>query len=239
MADLKKINPLPFLKWTGSRILWHSQVLFTHLGLYHKCDLSRLKSFKDIHRGKTAFLVGSGPSVRLEDLEKLGDPITFCFNRFHLAYESLTFRPTYTVTADLGMIRDFGAEIIEKSEGTVFVASQTRPGLPGEFTWLNIKITAPPLSFSKKIYHHAALGGSSLMIAIQLGYYMGIKNFILYGVDHNFNYTIVDPPPENRYIAATGDDNHFIKNYRSGKPWCQPNIQMIEKTFLWADRYLR
>ncbi|MCP5107720.1 MAG: hypothetical protein GY950_30310 [bacterium] len=236
---IRKLNPVYICRWLVSKAIWNSRVLLTYLGLFSNCDRARLEKLKNIHHGRTAFLIGNGPSVKPGDLEKLQNEVTFCFNRFHLAYDMFTFRPKYTVSADIGMIGDFGVRIVQESAGTVFLADKKRPGIPGEFTWIGAKYQGPPLVFSKKIYHHVAIGGSSLVTALQLGYFMGIRHFILYGVDHDFHYSEKPEKTDNDYRSAVGDDNHFIKNYRSGKPWCPPHMEMIEKSLVWADRFLR
>ena len=137
------------------------------------------------------------------------------------------------------MIRDFGPQIVSESEGTVFLGYQTRPNITGDFIWISAKYKSPPLVFSKKIYHHVVVGGSSLVVAIQLGYFMGIKHFVLYGVDHYFKYNSICSSMGSEYCTAMGDENHFIKNYRSGKSWCPPQLENIEKSLCWADRFLR
>ena len=45
-----------------------------------------LKRFKDIHVGEVCFVIGNGPSLTAEDLEKLSqkDIPTFAFNRIFL-----------------------------------------------------------------------------------------------------------------------------------------------------------
>jgi hypothetical protein len=236
---IKKLTPIYVGKWIGSKIRWHTQILLTYLGLFSNCDRSELDKFKNKHTGQVGYLIGSGPSVRVEDLEKLGNRITFCCNRFHLAYHMMSFRPLYTVSADFDMIRDFGSQIVSESEGTIFLGYQTRPHITGNFIWINAKYKSSPLVFSKKIYHHVVVGGSSLVVAIQLGYFMGIKHFVLYGVDHDFKYKIIRSSTGPEYCTAVGDDNHFIKNYRSGKSWCPPQMETIEKSLCWADRFLR
>jgi hypothetical protein len=233
------MNPVYLCKQVGSKIQWHVQVLLTYLGLYANCDQAKLDRFKNKHTGQVGYLIGSGPSVRVEDLEKLKGKVTFCFNRFHLAYEKMTFRPLYTVSADFGMIRDFGSQIVNESEGTVFLVSRSRPEIDGDFIWVGAKYQAPSLVFSRKIYHHIVIGGSSLVAAIQLGYFMGIKQFVLYGVDHDFKYSTPEKPSDNNYCTAVGDENHFIKNYRSGKAWCPPQVEVIETSLRRADRFLR
>ena len=236
---IKKLNPLYICKWIGNKILWHSQIFLTYLELFTRCDHSKLDKLKNIHQGRIGFLIGNGPSVRVDDLEKLNNRITFCFNRFHLAYDIMSFRPVYTVSADFDMIRDFGSQIVRESEGTVFLGDKTRPNITGDFIWISAKYKSPPLVFSKKIYHHAVVGGSSLVVALQLGYFMGIKHFVLYGVDHDFKYKTIQNSTDKEHCTAVGDDNHFIKNYRSGKPWCPPRVEEIEKSLRWADRFLR
>ena len=39
--------------------------------------------------------------------------------------------------------------------------------------------------------------------------------------------------------SAYGEGNHFIKNYRSDKPWCPPETKLIEEAFQVCDQFLR
>jgi hypothetical protein len=81
-------------------------------------------------------------------------------------------------------------------------------------------------------------GGGTLIAAIQIGYFLGVRKFVLYGVDHNFDFK-TEENAEDEFRSASGDDNHFIKNYRSGKNWCPPAMQLIEDSFSYADEMLR
>lgn len=78
-------------------------------------------------------------------------------------------------------------------------------------------------------------GGGTLIAAIQLGHHMGIREFYLYGVDHNFAYDKND----DKQNDAKGDGNHFIKNYRSGKTWQSPKMELVEEAFMKSDIILR
>ena len=96
----------------------------------------RILALKNRHRGQLCVLVGNGPSVRIEDIEKLKDCVTFCCNRFYLAYEQhpeMTFRPTYTISADQTMMDDFGEEMEAKCESTLFLVSNETIRLPGDY----------------------------------------------------------------------------------------------------------
>jgi len=197
----------------------------------------KLAALKGKHLGRVAFLIGNGPSVRIPDLERLEDEVTFCCNRFYLAYEKMAFRPTYTICADRQMIEDFGAEIVARSESVTFLVSERPPGISGDYIWLRFK-HSEPMVFSQQIYDHVMTGGGTLIAAMQLGYFMGLTRFLLYGVDHDFEFA-KDSQAKANLRSASGDGNHFIENYRSGKPWTPPVTELIEESFQICDRLLR
>jgi hypothetical protein len=175
--------------------------------------------------------------VRIEDLERLQQEVTFCFNRFYLAYDRMPFRPTYTLAADLQFLQDFSGDFLALSAGSIFIATRERPRIRGNYIWLRAR-NSNPIRFSKNAYRCVELGGSVLIPAIQLGFFMGIREFYLYGVDHDFKYEI-DESEGDKWRRAAGDDNHFIKNYRSGAKWCPPETSYIERSFEICDRFLR
>jgi len=78
-------------------------------------------------------------------------------------------------------------------------------------------------------------GGGTLIGALQLGYHMGIREFYLYGIDHNFSFE----GNNDKQNDAKGDGNHFIKNYRSGKSWQSPKIELVEEAFIKCDQALK
>ncbi len=66
----------------------------------------RLLSLLDSHRGKRCFVVGNGPSLKIDDLDKLTGEITFASNRIFLAFEETQWRPTYYTMCDAVVGRD-------------------------------------------------------------------------------------------------------------------------------------
>ncbi|MBJ3778779.1 motility associated factor glycosyltransferase family protein [Acuticoccus mangrovi] len=215
--------------------LGQKYTLFSSIAPQAHPSTARLQALKDTLAGQTAWIIGNGPSVRLEDLDRLGDAVTFCFNRFHLAYENTTLRPRFTISADQQMIEDFGDEILDRSSGTVFFAHSSPPSLTGDYLWLR-QVPGFPSLFSKNAPYRVAPGGASAYVALQVAYYMGIRKFYFYGTDFKFTFD-KNGDSKDRFRAATGDGNHFIKNYRSGKAWCPPSIQNILPSF-YAARLL-
>ncbi|MBO1076293.1 glycosyltransferase [Roseomonas marmotae] len=194
-----------------------------------------LAAMKDRHRGQAAWLIGNGPSVRTEDLDALRGRLTFSFNRFHLAYPRTRLRPTYTVTGDRQMIEDFGEQIVAESGNTVFLAHEEHPAVEGDYIWLRQLAVYPPL-FCRQPDRLVSPGGSSLYVAMQLGYWMGVRRFYLYGAD--FRFVFETERGGDAFRIARGEGNHFIPGYRGGRPWCPPSLRDIAASFHIARRLM-
>jgi glycosyltransferase involved in cell wall biosynthesis len=200
-------------------------------GPYRPSSL-RLGQFAGRHEGQAAWLIGNGPSVRPEDLDRLAGRLTFAFNRFYLAHPQTSLRPTYTVAGDTQMIEDFGQNIIDESGGTVLIANPAPPGLLGDYIWVRQATLYPPL-FSRAADRIVCSGGSTPYVAMQIAYFMGVRKFYFYGADFSFSFHS-SGEASDKFRTASGDGNHFIANYRAGKPWCPPSFKDIAASFLTA-----
>ena len=202
-----------------------SAIVGNTIGFYLLPWQRQLEKYKNVHKGETAFLIGNGPSVRTEDLDKLTDRITFCCNKFYMSYNSHSLRPTYTVSADDKMIKDFGDDIVKNSAGQVWFCSAFRPDIKEKnYNWVYMqseRLRLVESEIQKGVCHM----GATLLAALQIGYYMGIRDFVLYGVDHNFQYVSEDK------LTSNTEGNHFISNYREGKSWFVPDTLLIESSF--------
>lgn len=63
----------------------------------HSLEVVQLRKYKDIYKGqhKRAFVVATGPSLTMEDLDKLKNEITFSVNGVFQLYDRTDWRPTY------------------------------------------------------------------------------------------------------------------------------------------------
>jgi hypothetical protein len=195
-----------------------------------KDKYSFLKEFENIHKNRKAIILGNGPSVKIEDLEKLALSgfIIFAANRIHLVYPKTSFRPNYVVSSDDQVISEFGSEIKNSNQNVFF--SQTNTLFKDKHILLHFR---RPFKFYPNPYKGLSSGGGSLFIAIQLAYFMGIRKMYLYGVDHHFKFTY------DKTGMTSGEGNHFIPNYRSNKKWIPPRTKLIESSFAICDEYLR
>ena len=66
-------------------------------------------------------------------------------------------------------------------------------------------------------------------MALQIGAYLGVNKWYFYGTDFTFNFSTENKA--DKFKRASGDNNHFIKNYRGGKNWCPPAIDNILSGF--------
>lgn len=192
-----------------------------------------LAALKGRHVGKRGWIIGNGPSVRLDDLERIpkGD-VVFCFNRFYLSYGDCSLREDYVVSADTLMIRDFGQEMIDISTGLpLFCTSPAgTTHLSGKFVELIPGGHSVPL-FSLDPLEYVNIGGSSVYVALQTAHYMGIRDIVLYGLDYSFTFNL-RRDPRFPFPVSFEDGNHFIKSYRGAKPWCPPTWRDIAAGFL-------
>jgi hypothetical protein len=202
------------------------------LFMRRKCNWT--DSFYNRHIGQKAVIIGNGPSVDTFELERLGNCITFAMNRFHLCYSATSFRPNYTVVVDNQMLADFGHEIVKNSVKPIFVSNYSLSKKTKESYFiplLNVnQFQFRSLHLSK--YLHS--GDSVVITAIQLAWLMGIKEIFLYGVDHRFDFNKTCKETGK----VTGGSNHFIPNYRGGKAWYPPKIDVIEEAFSACQEFI-
>lgn len=198
----------------------------------------RLLELKDRFRGRRAFLIGNGPSLKMEDLEALKDEITFASNKIFLAYESTTWRPDVYCMCDEVVARNNREKVLELPHIKVF-ADSVRKYLwddPGA-CFVNPKQSRDDQGALTgwDLIRGANAGHSVLNLSIKVAYWMGIREIYIIGADHHF----VVPETKtgerimnNEVIVSTGEINHFHPAYRpAGETWTVPKLAEIEADF--------
>lgn len=170
-----------------------------------------LRKYKSIHKGKRIWLIGNGPSLRIEDLEILHEhqEISFGFNNVYKAFNRTNWRPTYIATTDPRTMVSNLKLIKQHFSNPVFAADRylTGGGVPFipdvEYVHLNEESYYPNMpDFSEDIERQVFLGCTSVYdIGMQFAVYMGASEVYLLGVDNTQTKDITD------------ERNHFIKDY--------------------------
>lgn len=169
-----------------------------------------LSVYKERHKGKRIFVIGNGPSLRIEDLNKLHENKEICIgsNRIYRVYKKTYWRADYIGIGDL---RGICHEEILQLGKTVFLADND----------LHIPLTEckynPDIhyfhqirelfypnrarfsnDFTKGFYSGATI---TYDFGIQLAAYLGAGEIYLLGVDNSY-------PTEGNW-----KNNHFMEDY--------------------------
>ncbi len=73
---------------------------------FFDAESERISKLKDRHKGERCFIVCTGPSLTIEDLEKLNNEYTFGVNSIVDAYDLTEWRPTYYTVIDSYAFKD-------------------------------------------------------------------------------------------------------------------------------------
>src|SRR3990170_3289750 len=107
---LKSALPIPVLQFarnTYDAFRRIPELPAAYLHPWRRESIKRLAALKDIHKGKRAFVIGNGPSLKQTDLSKLKNEITFGMNRIYLAFPYWGFTTTYFCSINDLVIEQF------------------------------------------------------------------------------------------------------------------------------------
>lgn len=241
--SLKKMMPAPL--WRFARTSYDSikrmpELPAAYLHPWRQESIRRLARLKDVHKGKRAFVVANGPSLKYTDMSKLRNEITFGMNRIYLMFPQLGFTTTYlTVVNDL-VIEQTATDLANLSLPK-FLAWRSRRHFPADLprrqvpTFLYTSYTGP--HFSTNVRGRVWEGATVTNVILQLAFHMGFQQVILIGVDHN--YTATGKP--NTTVVSQGDDpNHFSPSYfGKGFRWQLPDLETSEVGYAMAREAYR
>lgn len=168
--------------------------------------------YHDSEKGRTAVLIGNGPSLTTLDLRRFASHVTIGCNKLFLMDRKYRFRPTHYVLEDRLVIEDC-AEVLATYRGSV-------RWLPVDRFGRNVADAYYPLWRSYQSYPQFSLqflddvytGWSVLYVMLQLAVFLGIKRIVLVGVDG----IKALPPAEFDGPVATSlgrDTDHFDPAY--------------------------
>jgi hypothetical protein len=175
-------------------------------GIYPTEDERRLSRLKNAHAGRRCFVVGNGPSLRLQDLTPLRDEITFVTNFFPLHPQCALICPTYYCVSDSGFFqgttRGFHPELYRvltqrARSAAKFFPRRFKAALrrSGQFADQVVYYVGHDLSYETSDGHpvHANVfgetyGGCSVVIdyCLPMAGLMGIRDVYLLGCDCDY-----------------------------------------------------
>lgn len=175
-----------------------------------KTDKSKIASYKGIHRRKRCFIIGTGPSLTMEDLNTLHMHREICIgtNKIFLAFDKTDWRPNYYFISDWVQSSQYAEEIGKLKISNKFVSNLSVDFWDSPYSTGSIcfnlyqsfyETEMPPFSFdaSEKIVQGMTVSYESLQLAV----YMGFSEIYYLGVDFDYSRKMI-----------TGE-NHFTNNY--------------------------
>lgn len=203
----------------------------------------RMKRFKNKHQKSRAFIIGNGPSLRADDLNKLINEITFTSNKIYLIFDRTDWRPTYYCVEDSLVAQQNIKEINEIQGPRKLFPKRFREWLPDRIPgavyfnllWTDFYPGKP--KFSKEAFPTFYWGSTVTYTHMQLAAYMGITTVYLLGVDFYFKL----PPGfsiNDKILVSSGEANHFHPDYRKkGEEWHAPNLAVQLQSYTAAKEF--
>lgn len=201
-----------------------------------------LKQYHDIHKGKRCFIVATGPSLSVDDLNKLKDEYTISMNSIYVSYSNTTWRPNYYVIQDPFVYEKICMELDNRDYDGMFIGSIIAEQFelitgsnvnlfPLDLIWQQIPNKAYHTKFSRDIYSRVYSGYNVAYSALQIAVYMGFSEIYLLGADCNYlgdkKYFAEDNKRgEERYFTKkfyTANTDKFILAYQVAKEYADKN----------------
>ncbi len=155
----------------------------------------QIAKFKDIHRSRPGFILGTGPSINQQDISPLRHHITFGVNGIARMCEAWGFETTYFALTD-PTVAAHNPDFLERPRGAIKFALADLDcarynALPLRFLGM--------MGFSPDPGQGVYVGGTVVFTAIQLAFHMGCDPVYMLGCDLDYSgaqarcYTEDDP----------------------------------------------
>lgn len=184
-----------YIKWCPALSKFTYNMLYNWLAVKERRanieETERLKSLKGIHKGERCFIIGTGPSLKIMDLETLKNEYTFAPNRIYELMDVTDWHPTYYMCQDHTIITTFTDKIKMINSELCFLPINYKNNFKDSryrFFVLREKQYYPgDALFSKDVSKFIGQGYTVTYGAIQMAIYMGFSEIYLLGIDHNYN----------------------------------------------------
>ncbi len=216
------------LKFRASEIP-HS--FFWYFSKTAKSNRDKLDEYYNKHKDERCFIMANGPSLAKMDLSFLKNEITFGMNRIYLLFDQIEFLPTYYVSINGLVIEQFANDIQKLPMPKFLNWSKRNVFDQKDSSFLFLKLSLNPiLTFQKSLFSPLSIGGTVTYITLQIAFFMGFKEVILIGLDHNYNF---NGNPNIVQVRRTElDENHFAPNYfPKGIKWQTPDLLHSEQAY--------
>ena len=195
-----------------------------------KKDINYWNTLKNKYQGRRGFVIGNGPSLKIEDLTTLHDnnEITIASNKIYLAFNHTKWRPNFFSIADPLLWEKVKYSIHEDIPivhiPTYLDASQCNKKTRYWYSRKN-DFTESLKNISDNIAFGACCGSTVTYENIQIAIHLGLNPIYIIGCDHF--YAGEDNVEAGEIIRQSENKSHFISGYR--EPGEQVHAAPIDK----------
>lgn len=204
----------------------------------------KLLQYKNKYAGKRCFVIGNGPSLRLEDLEKIrenGD-YSFACNKIYKVFDKTEWRPTFYACTDSAVFRQNYYSILSQKEYQKFFGANLPMQEEIKADPKNISVNYATKAIEKTKFAPNATfiysGGTVTYVLITLAWMMGFREIYIIGCDHSYGFF---SGSNSGSVESTSDTNndYFMKNYmRPGEKINIGNLDRSEQGYIIARKFI-
>ncbi len=190
-----------------------------------------LEKYKNLHSTERCFIVATGPSLKIDDLDRLYEHNEICIsmNGILKAFSHTTWRPNYYFVQDLLPALEWKNEILSSNIEGKLIADGAwcfeKDDYPDMHKWhiFNEPIENKNPTFGDDFTKGFYSGVTVTYSCIQFAIYAGFKQIYLLGVD-NCNY-------------LSHEAQHFVKDYEVAKGMPSLNAELANFAYRSAKNY--
>ncbi len=199
-------------------------------------NIEKLKTFQDKHMGERCFIIGNGPSLDANDLDKLKNEVTFAFNSVYLIFKKTEWRPTYYMLADQNCYMNIGEEINTSIRSYKFIGANCKKYgriiKDATYFYTKLSLNSDNPKFSDNALKYFYDGYTISYFAIQMAVYMGFKEIILLGMDCRYKKEVGE---KGEIIENDQERNYFSEKYQKDKKMV--NTYKMISAYKSAEKY--
>ena len=188
-----------------------------------------LADLRDKFTGKRVYVIGNGPSLSRTPMDMLIGEYSIAMNRIAAIYKQTKWRPDFFVCTTTNVRKpDWHKDIMRTIDQDIvtFAWDQLREtiGEKNNIYYLNCthgsETTDQPLLewWSDDISERVCKYGTSMLVAMQIAFYLGFGEIYIVGADLGFTdsiFTKLFRRARLKKIAQLFDKNHFFPGYGS------------------------
>jgi hypothetical protein len=168
---------------------------------------------KNKYKGKRCFIIGNGPSLKPEDLEKLKNEYTFASNKIYKIFNKTTWRPTFYMVVDPTVLGENVEDINSVEAETKFTLIGYKRFFNADIYFNNNLYKKNKGSFSTNIMESLYSSGSVSYHLLQVAYYLGFSEVYLLGHDYNFKNAMSKTKDLSFLKREDNSQHYFIEDY--------------------------